>query len=51
MDVDLLSAKSVCPRTQRVARALRIVDTLHAEHAGVELMRGVPVVNVDDHVI
>ena len=51
MDVDLLSAESVCPRTQGVARALRIVDTLHAEHAGIELMRGVPVVDVDDHVI
>jgi hypothetical protein len=51
MDVDLLFAESVCPRTQGVARALRILDTLHAEHAGVELMRGVPVVNVDDHMI
>jgi hypothetical protein len=34
MDVDLLSAESICPRTQGVARALRILDTLHAEHAG-----------------
>lgn len=49
VDVDLLSAESVHPRTQGVARALGIVDTLESKHVDVEPMRGVPVVDVDDH--
>jgi hypothetical protein len=51
MDVDLLPAESVRAGTQRVACALRIVDTLQSEHVDVELVRGLPVVNVDDHVV
>jgi hypothetical protein len=51
MDVDLLSAESVCPRTQRIARTFGIVDALESEDVDVERMRGVPVVDVDDHVI
>lgn len=49
VDVDLLSAESVHPHTQGVARALGIVDTLESKHVDVEPMRGVPVVDVDDH--
>lgn len=51
MNVDLLRSDAVGARVERVARRLRIADARQSEDAEVEGMGGLPVVDVDDHMI
>jgi hypothetical protein len=51
MDVELLAAEPVGPRPQGIGSTFRVLHKLGAEHTGVELVGGVPVVDVNHCVV
>jgi hypothetical protein len=51
VDVDLLATESVRPGAERIRCALRVLHNLGTEHAGVEVVARLPVIDVDHGVV